>query len=91
MAELSADVPAAARRANVMVSGVSLAGSRGRVIRLGAVRIRVRGETRPCELMDEAWPGLRQAMDPDWRGGVFGEVIEGGEAAIGDPVSWDPA
>lgn len=91
MAELSADAPPAARRANVMVSGLSLANSRGRILRLGNVRIRIRGETRPCELMDEAWPGLQKAMDPEWRGGAFGEVVDGGSVALGDPASWEPA
>ena len=89
MRALSADVPPAARRANLMVSGVPLADTRGRVLRIGACRLRVAGETRPCERMDEALPGLRAAMRPDWGGGVFAEVLEGGAIAVGDPVAWE--
>jgi MOSC domain-containing protein YiiM len=89
MAELGADVDPAVRRANVLVRGVELAGSRGKVLRLGGVRVRILGETRPCERMDEAHPGLRAAMGRDWRGGAFGEVLDDGLVAVGDPVAWE--
>lgn len=89
MRELGGDIDPAARRANIMVSGVDLAASRGRVLRLGSVRVRIRGETRPCERMDEALPGLRAAMDPEWRGGAFGEMLDDGVLAVGDVVEWD--
>jgi MOSC domain-containing protein YiiM len=88
MRQLGAEVSPAARRANVMVSGAALAGSRGRVLRVGACRIRIRGETRPCERMDEALAGLRDAMRPNWGGGAFGEALDDGTIAVGDPVSW---
>jgi MOSC domain-containing protein YiiM len=87
--ELGADVDPAARRANVMVSGVSLPESRGKVLRLGDVRIRILGETRPCERMDEAHQGLRAALGSEWRGGVYGEVLDDGDVSVGDTVSWD--
>lgn len=89
MRELGGSLDPAARRANIMVSGVDLAMSRGRVLRLGGVRVRIRGETRPCERMDEALAGLRTAMDPAWRGGAFGEVLDDGTVTVGDPVGWD--
>ena len=89
MFEMGASVDPSARRANVMVSGVELEGSRDRTLRIGAVRIRIRGETRPCERMDEALPGLRDAMSGRWRGGVFGMVLDDGVVTVGDAVSWE--
>jgi MOSC domain-containing protein YiiM len=77
------------RRANLLVSGIVLARTRGRVLRIGTVRVRVHGESRPCEQMDRAVPGLRRAMESNWRGGVFGEVLDDGELAVGDAVGWE--
>jgi len=87
--ELGADVDPSARRANVMVSGVDLEESRGRVLRLGPCRVRVEGETTPCHRMDEAADGLQEALRPEWRGGVYGVVLGGGEIAVGDPAGFD--
>ena len=89
MRQMKASVPPTARRANLMVSGMQLAESRNRVLRIGAVRLRVGGETRPCERMDEALPGLRTAMKSDWAGGVFAEVLDDGVIAVGDDVEWE--
>ena len=88
MARLGVKLSPSTRRANVMVSGISLAHCRGCTLLIGDCRIRICGETRPCERMDEALRGLRQAMRAAWGGGAFGEVLDHGEIAVGDPVRW---
>ena len=88
MRELGASAPTAARRANLVLRGLPLAGSRGRELAIGPCRLRVLGETKPCERMDEAVPGLRRLMFPDWRGGAFAEVLVGGTIRVGDVAEW---
>ncbi len=87
MADLGAHLDPSARRASLMVSGLSLRESRGMLLLVGGCAVEIRGETRPCERMDEALPGLQEALRPDWRGGVFGGVRVGGVVRVGDPVS----
>ena len=88
-AELGEQIDPSLRRANLLVSGIDLTDSRGRVLHIGTSRIHIYGETRPCELMDQAFPGLRQALEPPWRGGAFGEVLDGGTIRVSDPISWE--
>lgn len=87
-AALGVRLDPALRRANLLVSGVDLKRSANRVLAVGACRIRIVGETRPCERMDEAHPGLRAALEPPWAGGAYGETLDDGEIAVGDPVRW---
>jgi MOSC domain-containing protein YiiM len=88
MRTLGADLPTSTRRANLVVSGVPLRDTRGRELRIGETVLRIRGETKPCEQMEEALPGLRALMYPDWRGGAFAEVVAGGTIRVGDDVEW---
>jgi MOSC domain-containing protein YiiM len=74
------------RRANLLVSDIDFKDSHRRILTIGGVRIRIYGETRPCEQMEAAVPGLRKAMSVPWGGGAFGEVIDDGEIAVGDAV-----
>ena len=39
--------------------------------------------------MDESHPGLLKALDPEWRGGVYGEVLDGGEITLGAEIRWE--
>jgi MOSC domain-containing protein YiiM len=85
--ELGVTAPPSARRANVVIRGLDLADTIGRRVRLGPVLIQVHGETDPCEMMDRVAPGLKAALTPHRRAGVFGAVVEGGPIAVGDPVT----
>lgn len=75
------------RRANVMVSGVRLAETRGRILSLGGVRLHIHGETRPCERMDAQCAGLTSALGAGWGGGVYGVVLDAGHIEVGAPVA----
>lgn len=89
MNEVGASLGLEERRANLVVSGIDLENSRGKVLRLGACRILIGGETRPCEIMEEAAAGLQVAMQSRWGGGAYGTVVDGGPIAVGDPAMWD--
>lgn len=74
------------RRANLLVSDVDFSDARGKILKIGNVRVRIYGETRPCEQMEKAAPGLKAAMQVPFGGGAFGEILDDGEIAVGDPV-----
>lgn len=86
--EAGADLDPSTRRANVMLRGVDLARSRGRLLQIGECVVRIYGETRPCEQMEAAHAGLLHALDPEWRGGAFGEVVRGGTVEVGAAAEW---
>ena len=75
------------RRANLLVSDIDFSNARGKILKIGNVRVRIYGETRPCEQMEAAVPGLKDAMSVPWGGGAHGEVLDDGEIAVGDPVT----
>ncbi len=77
-----------ARRANLYVEGIDLPKVAGARLRIGDVVLEVKQETDPCSRMEEARPGLRAALEPDWRGGVRCDVVVGGILTPGVSVEY---
>jgi MOSC domain-containing protein YiiM len=89
MEALGASLDPSSRRANLLVRGCDLSGSRGRILHIGHVRVEITGETKPCHQMDEVLAGLQAVMRHDWGGGAFAIVLDDGVISVGDTVSWD--
>lgn len=86
--ELGAQLDWTTRRANLLVEGVDLQQSTGMVLHVGdIVELLVTGELEPCGRMDQAYSGLRCALEPHWRGGVTCKVVVEGNVRVGDAVS----
>ncbi|MEO0948530.1 MAG: sulfurase [Cyanobacteria bacterium J06641_5] len=89
VADLGGALDPVARRANILLRGIDLANSRKRVLHVGDCRVRIWCETKPCERMDEALPGLKAALYPHWGGGASGQVIAGGILPVGAVAYWE--
>ncbi len=86
-AEVGTELDWTTRRSNVLVSGLSLQDLVGSQIRLGSALVEVMGEVVPCHVMDAAKSGLKRALKAEWRGGVYGRVIESGQVSIGGKIT----
>jgi len=84
--ELGHDVTWTTRRSNLLVEDLELPQAAGHIIAIGDVRLKTTMEIDPCFRMDEQVDGLKKALQPDWRGGVGCEVLQGGAVSIGDKV-----
>jgi len=39
--------------------------------------------------MDQALPGLQEALRAHWGGGAYAEALDDGEISVGDTIDWD--
>ena len=85
-APFGGQLPPETRRANLLIAG-DLSGTIGRRLQIGGAELLIRGETTPCDRMNEARAGLRKMLSVQMRGGVFGPVVKGGLIRVGDRVT----
>lgn len=79
-------LPWTTRRANLLVTGLRFAETKGKLLKIGDVLLEITGETDPCFRMDEQQEGLQEALRPHWRGGVTCRVLSEGQIAVGDEI-----
>ena len=90
--EMGQDIPWTTRRVNFfidgLIDGMKLSDTIGKTIAIGkSVRVHIHKETKPCHIMEDQYAGLKAALQPDFRGGVHGQVTVGGEIQIGDEIT----
>jgi MOSC domain-containing protein YiiM len=85
--ELAADLPWTLRRANVLLDADGLGDLIGRTVQVGDLRVRITGETAPCDLMDRQHAGLQAALRSDFRGGIHGRILTAGRVRVGDRLT----
>ncbi len=81
------DMPWTFRRSNILVQGIDLPTLIGTKVRLGTAVIEVLGEVTPCNQMEDVQRGLKDALTPNLRGGVYGRVIKTGKVHNGAKIS----
>lgn len=88
VANLDPSAPWTIRRANLLVEGVANPKAPGGVLAIGDALFLVTGETTPCSRMEAQLAGLREALKPDWRGGLTAQAMSDCRIRVGDPVDW---
>ena len=85
--ELGKELPWTTREANLLIRGLKFSEDNvGKIIKVGDVALVVNMETKPTDMMEKACAGLKDAMTPEWRGGVCCRVLTPGTISIGDEI-----
>lgn len=82
--DVNADLPWITRRANLLLANLERPREAGGLLLIGGAELQITMETKPCDLMDRSYTGLRAALRPHWRAGVCCVVRRGGELRLGD-------
>jgi MOSC domain-containing protein YiiM len=88
--DVGVELPWITRRANLLLANLDRPREAGGLLRIGDAELQITMETRPCDLMERSYTGLRAALGPDWRGGVCCVVRRGGEIKLGDRAEYIP-
>ena len=84
-----AEIEPGLTRRNITVTDGDVPRQPGALIRIGPVLLEVVRVAAPCKLLDDTiGRGAQEALRH--RGGSICRVLEGGEVAVGDAVSFDP-
>lgn len=86
-AELDRKLHWTKRNVNLLIEGIDLENSTGNILKIGNFYIEITGELKPGNKMDKIFIGLKQALTPNWRGGVSGKVIREGMVQEGDKIT----
>jgi MOSC domain-containing protein YiiM len=91
VANLDPSAPWTIRRANLLVEGIPNPKAPGGILAIGGALFLVTGQTTPCSRMEAQLAGLREALKPDWRGGLTAQAMSDVEIAVGDEACWQSA
>ena len=76
------------RRANLLVEGMDFENTTGRLLKIGDFNLEITGELVPCSRMDDELLGLKDALVPEWRGGVTCKLLSEGKVQEGGSVEF---
>jgi MOSC domain-containing protein YiiM len=84
--ELNRKIHWTTRGANLLIEGVDLTDSVGDLLKIGNFFVAITNEFKPLESMDNKFSGLKNALTPNWRGGVIGKIVQNGIVKEDDEV-----
>ncbi|CAG0956718.1 MAG: hypothetical protein HND27_00435 [Bacteroidetes bacterium] len=72
--------------ANLLLRGVDLKSSIGKMLTIGNFKIEITGKIIPSDEFNEVYIGLKEVLSRDFRAGVYAKVITEGVVSEGDYV-----